>query len=105
MAKINDNEIVLVGHNKIYLIDTGNYLILNEIITDNCNYCVLKLTNNLFLVGDDKGTISQYNIANKKLIKESWKNKSHEKRIYSLSILNDKIISGSQNNEIKIWKK
>ena len=105
MAKINDNEIVLVGHNKIYLIDTGNYLILNEIIADNCNYCVLKLTNNLFLVGDDKGTISQYNIANKKLIKESWKNKSHENRIYSLSILNDKIISGSQNNEIKIWKK
>ena len=69
------------------------------------NNCILKLSNNLFLIGDDNGTITQYKIENKKLIKESFKNKSHEDSIYSLTILNDMIISGDGwNNEIKIWK-
>ena len=105
MNKLNDNEVAVVGNSMIYLIDIDNYQIIYEIRTDYCNYCILKLTNNLFLVGDEKGTISQFKIENKKLIKESWKNISHENRIYSMTILNDMIISGSQNKEIKIWKK
>ena len=66
----------------------------------------LKLSNNLFLTEDEKGIISQYKIENKKLIKESYKNKSHENYIYSMTIFNDMIISGNGcTNEIKIWKK
>ena len=68
---------------------------------ENCNY---KLSNNKFLIEDSKGTITQYKIENKNLIKESYKLKSHG-YIISMTILNDMIISGNNNNEIKIWKK
>ena len=98
---------------KVYLIDIINYsdnnknLILHEINYDYLNYSILKLSNKLFLTGDEKGTITQYKIENKKIIKDSYKNKSHENRICSICILNDNmIISGdARKNEIKIWKK
>ena len=105
--KINNDEVAVAGNKKVYLIDINKYkyLILNEIDSDTINNCILKLSNYLFLIGDYKGTISQYKIENKKIIKESFKNKSHENEIISISILNDMIISGGKNsNEIKIWK-
>ena len=107
--KINNDEVAVAGNKKVYLIDIkdiNNYQIINEINCDYCNYSILKLSNNLFLIGDENGTITQYKIENKKLIKESYKNKSHEYNIYAMTILNDMIISGCTiNNEIKIWKK
>ena len=102
IIKINDNEVTVAGCGKVYLIDINNYLILHEINSDCRNECILKLSNNLFLIGDYNGTIIQYKIENKKLIKESFK-KSHENGITSMTILNDMIISGGYN-EIKIWK-
>ena len=106
ITKLNNEEIAIAGNKKVYLIDINNYLILNEINSDYCNKCILKLSNNLFLIGDENGTITQYRNENKTLIKESFKNKSHENRIYSMTILNNMIISGGYNsNEIKIWKK
>ena len=99
-------KITVAGKGKVYLIDINNYLILNEINSDCINDCILKLSNDLFLIGDENGTISQYKIENKKIIKESSKIKSHENEIWSMIILNDMIISGGENsNEIKIWKK
>ena len=57
ISKLNNNEIAIAGNKKVYLIDIKNYLILNEINTDYNNYCILKLSNNLFLIRDEKGTI------------------------------------------------
>ena len=106
IIKLNDNEVAIAGNRKVYLIDINNYLILDEINSDCCNFCILKLSNNLFLIGDKNGTISQYKIENKKIIKESSKIKSHENEIFSMTILNDMIISGGiRSNDIKIWKK
>ena len=106
IIQLTNEEIAVAGEEKIYLIDINNYLILHEIITENFNYCILKLSNDLFLIGDSNGTIAQFKIENKKIIKESWKNKSHNNRIFSMTILNDMIISGDGiNNEIIIWKK
>ena len=106
--KINNDEVAVAGYNKVYLIDIkdiNNYQIINEINSDYC-CSILKLSNNLFLTGDENGTITQYKIENKKLFKESYKNKSHENyNIYAMIVLNDMIISGcNSNNEIKIWK-
>ena len=75
IIKLNNDEVAVAGNGKVYLIDINNYLILNEINSDYSNYCILKLSNNLFLIGDRNGTITQYKIENKKLIKESFKNK------------------------------
>ena len=106
IIKLNNEEVVIAGNKKIYLIDIKNYIILHEINSYNCNICILKLLNNLLLIGDEIGSISQYKIENKKLIKESSKNKSHKNKIYSITIINDMIISvGNNSNKIKIWKK
>ena len=105
IIKLNNDEVAVAGDGKVYLIDINNYLILNEINSDCCNFCILKLSNNLFLIGDEKGTITQYKIENKKIIKESSKIKSHENRIWSMTLLNDMIISGGKNsNTIKFGK-
>ena len=106
IIKLNNNEIVVAGDKIIYLIDINNYLILNEIYSNYCNFCILNLSNDIFLIGDEKGTITQYKNKNKKLIKESQKINSHKERIYSMTILNDIIISGGfKSNEIKFWIK
>ena len=49
-----------------------------QINSEYKNFCILKLSKNLFLIGDDNGTIIQYRTENNKLIKESYKNESHE---------------------------
>ena len=104
IIKLNNDEVAVAGDGKVYLIDINNYLILNEINTDYRNDCILKLSNNLFLIGDENGTITQYKIGNKKIIKESFKLKSHE-WIYSMTLLNEMIITGGDDeNGIKIWK-
>ena len=105
IIKIKDDEVIIAGDGKVYLIDIKNYLILNDINSDYLNDSILKLSNNIFLIGDKNGTITQYKIENKKIIKESSKIKSHENRIWSMTLLNDMIIScEDKSNEIKIWK-
>ena len=104
IIKLNNDEVAVAGNGKVYLIDINNYLILNEINSDCLNRCILKLSNNLFLIGDLNGTITQYKIGNKKIIKESFKLESHG-FINSMTLLNEMIITGGEgNNEIKIWK-
>ena len=108
IIKLNNNKIAIAGFQKVYLIDINKYCILNEINSEYINLSILKLPNNIFLIGDTNITITQYRIDNNKIIKESFKNNTHENEswIYSLTFLNDMIISGGFNsNKIKIWKK
>ena len=105
IIKLSDNQVAVAGNKKVYLIDINTYQILDEIDCDNKNFCILKLSQYLFLTGDEKGTITQYKIKNKKIIKESCKNDSHESYIFSMINLNDIIITGGYyNNIIKFWK-
>ena len=106
ITKLNDDEVAVAGIKKVYLIDINNYQILHKINTDYKNYCILKLSRDLFLVGDERGTITQYKIEDKKINKESYKNYSHDNFICSMTLLNDVIISrGYKSNDIKLWKK
>ena len=106
IIKLNEDEIAVVENKKVLLIIINNYEILHEINCDNMNFCILKLSNNIFLTGDEKGTITQYKIENKKINKESSKYNAHENIIYSMTIINNMIISGGKNsNDIKLWKK
>ena len=102
IIKLTEKNIAVAGDGKVYLIDTNNYVILDK-IESNQNCCILKLTNNLFLVGDKYGNVFQYKLKDKKLIDESKKYKLHGSRIYSMAFLNGFFISGGYN-EIKIWK-
>ena len=102
ITKLNNNEVAVAGNKKVYLIDIYNYQILHEINCNNKNYCILKLSSNFFLTGDENGTITQYKIENKKLNKESSKNNIYEYSIVSLAIINDIIISGGDSHMIII---
>ncbi len=102
IIRLNDKRIAVAGDGKVYLIDTNDYVILDE-IESNQNSCILKLFNNLFLVGDKYGNVFQYKSKDKKLIEESKKYKLHGSRIYSMAVLNGIFISGGYN-EIKFWK-
>ena len=105
IIKLNDDKVAVVGYKKAYLIDINKYEILNEINCDDCNFCILKLSDKLFLTGDEKGTITQHKTENKKLFKESSKYKAHENDILSMTLINNIIISGLKNsNDIKFWK-
>ena len=94
--KLNNNEIVVAGFNKIYLIDCNKYSILNEIFCDTI-CCVLKFSNNLFFTGNSKGEIVQYKIENKKIGKKLSKKNSNKSSIYSMTVLNDFVITGGFN--------
>ena len=106
LIKLNNEEIAIAGEKKIYLIDINKYL-LYEINSDYSNCSILKLSSNLFLVWDSHGTITQYKIDNKKIIKESIKNKNNKNDdIRALTIIKDMIISGScYSKEIRLRKK
>ena len=108
ITKLNDNEIAIAGGKSVYLIDINSYCILNEINTVFLNLSILKLTNNIFLIGDANTGITQYRTYNNIIIRESFKNNIHENEswIYSLAFINGMIITGGFNsNQIKIWKK
>jgi len=105
IIKLNDNEVAVAGNKKVYLIDIDNYQVLHKIDCDCKNFCILKLSQNLFLTGDEKGKITQYKIKNEQIIKESCKNNSHESYIFSMTNIRDVIITGGYyNNLIKFWK-
>ena len=104
MIQLNDEEVAIAGVKKVYFIDINKYQILNEISSDSCYYSILKLSNCLFLAGDGNGTIIQYKVENKKLIKNSWKN-VHQGIVWSMNKINNMIISGGGNGEIILWKK
>jgi WD40 repeat protein len=105
MIQLNDEEVAIAGNKKVYLIDIKKFQILNEISSDSCHFSILKLSNCLFLAGDDNGTIIQYKVENKKLIKISWKNKVHKGYVWSMNKINNMIISGGSNGDIILWKK
>ena len=104
LVKLNNNEVAVAGSKKVYLIDITNYTILHAINCENKNICILKLSNNLFLTGNENGTITQYIIENKKIIKESFKNNLHKDKICSMTLINDMIIFGGyKSHKINIW--
>ena len=105
IIKLNNDQIVVAGYNKIYLVDINNYVILNE-INSNRNDSIIKISHDLFLIGEENGTISQFRVKNKQINKESYIKEAHDNSIWSIIYLNDMIISGGfGSNLIKIWKK
>ena len=106
MTKLTDDEVAIAGKKKIYLIDINKYQISYEIICDIRIFCILKLSSNLILTGDEKGTINKYKIENKKIIKELSKYETKEKFLSSIILFNNILITATfTNNNIKLWKK
>ena len=97
---INNNELLVGGNKKIYIVDLFNYKLINVINYENQIFWVLKLDNYNYLIGDDNSDLAQFNIYNKKIIS---KKNTNQKWICSIANLNGKIITGGVDNTIKIW--
>ena len=97
---INNNELLVSGNKKIYIVDLFNYKLLNVINYENQIFWVLKLDNYNYLIGDDNSDLAQLNIYDKKIIS---KKNTNQKLICSIANLNGKIITGGKDKTIKIW--
>ena len=102
---ITKDLLVIGGINKIYIINVNHYSLDREIEITNSNifgFCMID--ENIFLTGDNNGTIIKWKIEGNNIIIISKKEKAHSDSIYSLIKMgNGLIVSGSFDKSIKIW--
>lgn len=101
---LNENILFYGGSRDIYIFDINEYKLLKKLDVF-CYPSLLKLENNIILVGENE-KICQYNIKENDLIKMSEKKIDNSpKNINNIIKLKQGIIiSCSNNNIIKIWK-
>ena len=96
---IND-KLIIGGKMKIYFIDINKYVKIKEINFDSDIYSILKINDNFFIIGDDKGDLTQFVLD--KYIPISVLRDCHKNGISSLMIYNNFILTGDKS--VKIWK-
>lgn len=100
-------DLLIIGsENIISIIDINKYKIIRLVEVDHSlnifSFC--KLNENMFLIGDNYGAITQWKIEGDNIILISKKGYAHEKNIYSLIKVGEgHIASGSYDRLIKIW--
>lgn len=100
-------DLLIIGsENIISIIDVNEYKIIRLVEMDHSiiffSFCLLN--ENMFLIGDNYGAITQWKIEGDNIILISKKEKVHEKNIYSLIKVGEgHIASGSYDRLIKIW--
>ena len=102
---IKENILIVGGNKKIYFIDCEKYNLIKEIDFNEEIGSIVKINFNIYLIGDNIGNITQYNIDENNEIKQiSIKKEVHYGNIYNIIIFNENIISSSNNNSIIIWE-
>ena len=103
MIKLDENQILIGGKNKLILIDMINYQIKLIIETDNEIFCLHKLNNEYILCGDI-GIINLYYIKGDQFIKSTNKKKVSFSVLSSIIKINSyQIAIASDDNIIKIY--
>ena len=101
------SELLLIpGENKISIINIYQYRIVRIIDISGSNMIrgVCMLNKDMLLTGDCSKVIRQWRIEGDNLILISQKENSHESYInYLLNTGDGHIVSGSNDNTIKIW--
>ena len=102
---INKDLLIVGGMNKISIINVNQYKLVRIIDANNSKINgFLMINKNIFLTGDNNGTIMQWKIEGDNLILISKKEKAHDKNICSfIKIGNGHIASCSFDKSIKIW--
>ena len=106
MIIIEKDLLVLGGYNQLYIININSYKLIEPINSHGSGYitCSLLLDENILLTGDNNGGLIQWKIENDNLRRISIKEKSHNCKINTLlKIENDFILSGGDDEIIKIW--
>ena len=107
LIKINDNIIAIGGVNKIYLIDIESLEVINILNLNISVYTIFKLSDNSFLMGDNKGVLNQYDFDESKIefkLKGNIVNKNKIFYTCFAQLYNGDIITGDCKGLINIWK-
>ena len=103
---ISKDLLLITGDNKISIINVNSYNLIKTIKVDNSGWicAVCMLNKDMILIGDDNKGIIQWKIENDNLKLISNKENAHGEVINTLSKLrNGLILSGSDDNFVKIW--
>ena len=103
MIKLDENQILIGGKNKLIIIDMKNYQIKLIVETNNEIFCLHKLNNDYILCGDI-GIIYLYYIKGDQFIKSTNKKKVSLTVLSSIIQINSfQIAIASDDNIIKIY--
>jgi len=103
---ISNDLLLILGNNKISIININYYELIREIEVSNSGwiYGACVLNKNILFIGDEKGIIKKLKIEEDNLILISKIEKAHNNWIYTLlNIGNGHFASGSADKLIKIW--
>ena len=102
-CKANEELLLVCGNQHIFLVDYNEYKLIGKI---NCAGIITtyKSSNNIIFSGQDNGQINQWKCNGKELKLYSYKNKAHNKGVFSMFILNNIFISGDNAGSLKIWE-
>jgi WD40 repeat protein len=99
------NYLFVGGKNKILYVNCTNKIIEKIIPILNFIYTLYLVNDNMIIIGDNKGNISQLEINNNDLKIISDKKKAHSKEIHGfLALNNGDLLSCSTDGFIKVWK-
>jgi hypothetical protein len=107
LIKINDNIVSVGGVNKIYLIDIESFEILTIFNLNISVYSIFKLSDNSFLMADNKGVLNQYTFDEKKNEFNLIGQIVNKDKIFFTcfaQLLNGDIVIGDYKGLINIWK-
>ena len=95
------NFILIGGNQKIYLFDVSSYNLIKEINYNGIINTLTQFNNDSIIIGEEKGNISLFNLNNSD---SNILSNAHKGRIRALLYYNNYLISGGDDNILKIWK-
>ena len=108
ISLINEYLLGVGGHEFIYLIDIKNYQILINFETISYVYCLIKLSNDTFLTGEDCGKIRNWKLSKDIIILIDTKEKILDNYVTSIIQPDDNTLifssTSSFNEGIEIYK-
>jgi WD40 repeat protein len=58
----------------------------------------------MFVIGDDNGNLNQFDVFSESNQSISLNNNAHKSDINTISVFNNYLVSGGDDNILKIWK-
>ena len=95
------NFILIGGNQKIYLFDVSSYNLIKEINYNGIINTLTQFNNDSIIIGEEGGNISLFNLNNSD---SNILSNAHKGRIRALLYYNNYLISGGDDNILKIWK-
>ena len=101
---IMSNVLVLAANERIYFFNIINYTLIKNISFECKIYSVAQINENMFVIGDDNGNLNQFDFFSESNQSISLINNAHKSDINTISVFNNYLVSGGDDNILKIWK-